>query len=53
MSVINNIVKISKTDKLSSSYIEYELEKLGFKNILRWAIVEVEKDYYKINFCTY
>ena len=53
MSIINNIVKISKTDKISSNYIEKELEKLGFKNILRWAIVEVSDDFYKVNFCSF
>ena len=53
MSVINNIVKIKKTDKLNSSYIENELKKLGYSNILRWAIVEVSQDFYKVNFCSF
>ena len=53
MSVINNIVKIKKTDKLNSSYIEKELKKLGYSNILRWVIVEVSQDFYKVNFCSF
>ena len=52
MALINNIVKISKnSDGVTSSYIEDELFKMGFVNILRWAIVEVSDDFYKINFC--
>ena len=53
MSVINNVVNIPKTDKISSAYIEDELKKLGYENILRWAIVEVCNDSYKINFCSF
>ena len=52
MSIINNIVKIPKSNKkLNSEYIKNELKKLGYKDVFRWAIVEVEHDYLKINFC--
>ncbi len=41
-------IKIPKTDKISSEYIESHLEKMGL-NVLRWAIVEVNEDFYLVN----
>ena len=52
MPIINNIVKIPKSNKkLNSEYIKNELKKLGFRNIIRWSIVEVGNDFLNINFC--
>ena len=54
MSLKNNIVKIKRnTDKITSRYIEKEFKKLGFSNVLRWAIVEIDNDFLKINFSTF
>lgn len=54
MALKNNIVKIKKkNDVLSSDYIENELKLLGFSNILRWSVVEIDDEFLKINFSTF
>ena len=54
MPIVNNVIKIKKQKgKLTSSYVENELIKAGYENILRWSIVEITEDFYKINFCSF
>ncbi len=40
-------VKIKKTDKLDSDYIESHLKQMGL-NVLRWAIVKVDEEFYTL-----
>ena len=53
MKILNNLVKIPKSENISSFYIEDELKKLGFENVLRWAIVESDEDFLTINFSSF
>ncbi|MBO5947355.1 hypothetical protein J6Q66_00790 [bacterium] len=54
MAIKNNIIKINRKDEqITSEYIEDELKKLGFLNILRGSIVEIKNDFIKINFSSY
>ncbi len=46
--ITNKEVFIKKTSALTSEYVENELKKQGF-NVLKWAIVKVKKDCYKLN----
>jgi hypothetical protein len=46
--ITNKEVFIDKTPVLTSEYVENELKKQGL-NVLKWAIVEVKKDCYKLN----
>jgi len=51
MQIKSEIIKIQKTDQITTEYIEKELKKMGI-NPLRWAIVKIEKDFFTIN-CAY
>ena len=42
-------VKIPKPKIFNNSYIENELN-MQFKNIIRWAIIDVGDDFYKVSF---
>lgn len=54
MALKNNIVKIKKiNEKITSEHIETELTKLGFSNVLRWSIVEIDDEFLKINFSSF
>ena len=41
-------VKIKIPKELTSEYIDEELKKMGV-DVLRWAIVDYDKEYYKLN----
>lgn len=41
-------IKIKVVENLTSDYIESELKNNGL-DVLRWAIVAVEKDFYVLN----
>ena len=41
-------VKIKKTDNLDSEYIESHLKEMGL-DVLRWAIVKVNEEFYTLN----
>lgn len=53
MAILNNIVKIKNNKNLSSQYIEEELLKLGFENVLRWSIVEIDDEFITVNFSSF
>ncbi|MDD3236927.1 MAG: hypothetical protein PHV37_02370 [Candidatus Gastranaerophilales bacterium] len=44
----NKIVKIKKTDNLTSLYIDENLKTFNY-NVLSWAIVEIKDDCYILN----
>lgn len=46
--ILTKEVFIDKTENLTSEYIENELKNLDL-NVLKWAIVEVTEDSYKLN----
>lgn len=48
MKIINKEIEIKTINNISSEYIESELKALNI-DVLRWSIVEVTKDFYKIN----
>ena len=41
-------VQIKIIDNLSSEYIEKEIKKMGY-DVLRWAITNVDDDFYTLN----
>ncbi len=41
-------VKIKIPKELTSEYIDEELKKMGF-DVLKWAIVDFDENYYKLN----
>lgn len=46
--IITKEIKIKVSKQISSKYIENELTKLNF-NILRWAIVSANNEYYTLS----
>ena len=46
--IINKELKIKIVDNLTSNYIEDELKKFNL-DILSWAIVDLNEDYYTLN----
>lgn len=46
--ILTDEVKIKTIKNLSSEYIETELKKMGF-DVLRWAIVSYDDDFYYLN----
>ena len=46
--ITNQEVKIKIVDNLTSNYIEEELKKLNL-DILTWAIVDINENYYTLN----
>ena len=41
-------IKIKKIDNFDSDYIETVLENMGF-DVLRWAITDIDDEYYTLN----
>ena len=41
-------IKIKKLSEFSSQYINEELKKIGF-DVLRWAITDVDEEFYTVN----
>lgn len=48
MKIEHKTLKIKKTNKISTDYIENCLHNLGFQP-LRWAITKVEADFYTVD----
>ena len=46
--ITNQVVKIAIVENLTSNYIEEELKKLNL-DILSWAIVDINEEYYTLN----
>lgn len=53
MTILNNIVQIKNNKNLSSKYIDDELLKQGFENVLRWAIIEIDDEFITVNFSSF
>ena len=45
--IITKEVKVKKTENISSEYIEFHLKQMGL-NVLRWAIVKVDEEFYTL-----
>lgn len=48
MKIINSVVEIEKVNELSSEYFEAEFKKRSL-NVIRWAIVESQRDKFIVN----
>lgn len=46
--ITNQEIKIKTVDNLTSNYIEEQLNKLNL-DILSWAIVSIDENYYTLN----
>ena len=47
MKIVSDLIKIPKIHEVSTEYIESELNAHGL-DVVRWAIVEVEDDYFNV-----
>ena len=48
MQIVSDTIKITNTGVFTTAHIESELMSKGFKNIVRWAIVEIESDFFTV-----
>lgn len=46
--ITNKEVKIKRCDELTSEYIETQLKMMDF-DVLRWAITDVDDEFYTVN----
>ena len=49
MQIVSDSVKLNNIGVFTTSYIENELIKLGYKDVVRWAIVEIEEDFFTVS----
>lgn len=48
MQIVSDVVKIANTGEFITTQIESELISKGFKDVVRWAIVDIENDFFTV-----